>query len=351
MGTPKQEGFYMPAEWHPHTATWMAWPGLIEAYSEAPQGEKLAFQQAKKAYAEVAREIARFETVNMIVNKEEILEAEGLCGPTVNIIEAECDDGWFRDSGPSFLSNDKGDVAAVNWTFNGWGNKYTHEKDAKVTKTVLDRKGIKCFDCPLVTEGGALHVDGEGTLLATKNSIINKNRNPHLSQTEIETYLSDYLNLEKIIWLNGDVPADETDGHVDGLACFIRPATVMASVTTNPNHPDYEVLQENVEILKSSTDAKGRPLNVVEVNNPSQQTEAGIMLTGLFLNHYIVNGGVILPLSGFDADDRKARNLFQKAFPDREIVQVASKVVWYGGGNVHCITQQQPDPKVVLDGE
>ena len=226
--------------------------------------------------------------------------------------------------------------------FNGWGKKYPHAKDAKIAKTILNRENIQCFDCPLVTEGGAIHVDGEGTLLATENSIINKNRNPDLTKAEIETYLIDYLNLKKIIWLNGNVTGDETDGHVDGLACFIRPGTVMASTTPNKNHPDYDVLQENLERLKISTDAKDRPLTVVEVHNPSQFTEEGMLYTGLYLNHYIANGAVILPMSGFAEDDTEAFNLFKKEYPNHEVLQVPSNVIWFGGGNVHCITQQQP---------
>lgn len=342
MGTPREEGYYMPAEWHPHTATWMSWASLQETYEDAPQGPETAYGMAKKAYSEVANAIARFEPVNMITNKADIMEVKQLCGPGINVIEGELDDGWFRDSGPSFIIGLKGEIAGVNWEFNGWGNKYPHKNDAKIAKTILDREGIKCFDCPLVTEGGAIHVDGEGTLLASENSIINKNRNPDLTKMEIENYLIDYLNLKKIIWLNGDVAEDETDGHIDGLACFIRPATVMASVTPNKNHPDYDVLQENLEILKSSTDAKGRPLEVIEVNNPAQFTEEGMIFTGIYLNHYIVNGAVILPMSGFKEDDLAALSLFKREFPHHEVVQVSSEVVWFGGGNVHCITQQQP---------
>ena len=334
----------MPAEWHPHAATWMAWPGLDEAYADAPQGSGDAIELAKKAYAEVANAIAHFEPVNMIANKVDIPEVNQLCGPHINVIEAKIDDGWFRDSGPSFVINRQGDIAGVNWIFNGWGNKYPHDKDALIAQKILDRERIKCFDCPLVTEGGAIHVDGKGTLLVTENSIINANRNPGLSKVEIETYLTDYLGLEKIIWLNGNVTDDETDGHVDGLACFIRPGTVMASVTPNKDHPDYDVLQENLEILKSSANAQGHPLEVIEVNNPSQFTEMGMFYTGLYLNHYIINGAVILPMSGFAEDDEKALQLFKKEFPQHEIVPVASNVIWFGGGNVHCITQQQPRP-------
>ena len=342
MTTPRHEGYYMPAEWYPHKSTWMAWASLPEAYSEAPQGEEAAFEMAKKAYGEVASTIACFEPLNMITNPADVQAVKELCGPGVNVIEAEIDDGWLRDSGPSFLINDRGDIAGVNWVFNGWGHKYPHAKDAKIAKTMLQRENVKCFDCPLVTEGGAIHVDGEGTLLATENSIINPNRNPGLDKAEIEAYLIDYLNIKKIIWLNGNVSGDETDGHVDGLACFIRPGTVMASVTPNQNHPDYDVLQENLEILKTNSDAKGRSLTVVEVNNPSQYTEEGILFTGLYLNHYVVNGAVILPMSGFETDDILAVKLFKREYPRHKVVPVMSKMVWFGGGNVHCITQQQP---------
>ena len=162
MGTPREEGFYMPAEWHPHSATWMAWASSEVTYEYAPQGSETAFQMAKEAYAEVAKAIARFEPVNMITNKADIQEVKQLCGPDIHLVEAEIDDGWFRDSGPSFLVNPKGEIAGVNWVFNGWGNKAPHKKDAKIAKTILDREGLKCFDCPLVTEGGAIHVDGEG---------------------------------------------------------------------------------------------------------------------------------------------------------------------------------------------
>jgi agmatine deiminase len=286
LGTPREEGFYMPAEWHPHAATWMSWASLQKTYIDAPQGPESAFDMAKKAYSEVAKAIARFEPVSMITNKADIEEVKQLCGPDIHVFEAEIDDGWFRDSGPSFLISHKGEIAGVNWVFNGYGNKYTHENDAKIAKTILNREGIKCFDCPLVTEGGAI--------------------------------------------------------HVDGLACFIRPGTVMASVTPNKNHPDYDVLQENLEILKNSTDAKGRPLKILEVNNPSQFTEEGMIFTGLYLNHYIANGAVILPLSGFTEDDAEALKLFKREFPNHEVVQVPSQIVWFGGGNVHCITQQQP---------
>ncbi|MCF8069208.1 MAG: agmatine deiminase family protein [Desulfobacterales bacterium] len=344
MTTPRKEGFYMPAEWKPHTATWMAWPGLVEAYEYAPQGREVAFKMAKKAYSEVAKAIARFEPVNMVAKKADVEEVKQLCGSGINVVEAELDDGWFRDSGPSFVINKTGEVAGVNWVFNGWGNKYTHEYDAKVAGEILDKFGIKRFDCPMTLEGGGIHVDGEGTLLVTENCQLNKNRNPDLSKAQVEDYLREYLNVEKIIWLNGDIPIDETDGHIDGLACFIRPGVVMASTPTDKNHPDYDVLMENLETLRNSTDAKGRKIEVVEMISPCKILENGEIFEGCFMNFYIANGGVIIPAYNFPEEDKIAFEIFKKEFPDHEIVQIDTEVLLHGGGNIHCITQQQPKP-------
>jgi len=338
MITPKQEGFFMPAEWQPHAATWMAWPGLLEAYQDAPMGPEKAFKQAKECYAEVAQTIARFEPLNLLAKKGSIQEAKDHCGPSVNVIEVKIDDGWFRDSGPSFVVNDKGDVAGVNWVFNGWGNKYPHQNDAKAAKFVIENLGFKRFDCELVQEGGGIHVDGEGTVLVTDNCQLNKNRNPNLSKADVEKYLYDYIGVTKVIWLNGDIPYDETDGHIDGLACFIRPGVVMATTTQDKNHTDYKVLKANLETLKNSTDAKSRKLEVIEIDQPAEYIDTCPM------NFYFANGAVIIPAYGFPEYDKYILDLFKKTFTDREVIQLNTGVVLFGGGNIHCITQQQPMP-------
>jgi agmatine deiminase len=336
MTTPKESGFFMPSEWHPHTATWMAWPGLEGAYIDAPMGPEEALKQAKVCYSEVAQTIARFETVNMLANKGSIKEAKAHCGPTVNIIEAKIDDGWFRDSGPSFVINDKGEVAGVNWVFNAYGNKYSHENDAKAAMFVLDHLGCKCFDCELVQEGGGIHVDGEGTVLVTEHCQLNKNRNPNLSKADVEKYLNDYIGVSKVIWLNGDIPYDETGGHIDGLACFIRPGVVMATTTRDKNHPDYDVLKANLETLKNSTDAKGRKLEVIEIDQPAEYIYTCAM------NFYFANNSVVIPAYGFPEYDKYVLDLFKRTFTEREVIQLNTGVVLFGGGNIHCITQQQP---------
>ena len=338
MTTPKEHNFFMPAEWHPHTATWIAWPGLEEAYIDAPGGQIEGMKQAKVCYGQVAKTIARFETVNVLACKDAIEEAKAHCGPDVNIVEAVIDDGWIRDSGPTFVVNDSGEVAGVNWVFNAYGNKYAHENDAKVARFVLDHLKVKYFDCDLVVEGGGIHVDGEGTVLITENNLLNKNRNPNQTKADVEKYLNDYIGATKVIWLNGDIPYDETDGHVDGLACFVRPGVVMTTTTRDKDHPDYEVLKENLEILKNSTDAKGRKLEIIEIDQPAKYIYTCAM------NFYMVNGAVIIPAYNFPEYDKYVLDLFKKTFTDREVIQLDTGIILFGGGNIHCITQQQPAP-------
>jgi len=342
MSTPKDEGFYMPAEWHLHVACWMAWPSHEGAYSLAPLGASAAFDNAKTSYAEVARAIARFEPVHMLVNEEDFEDAQRRCGPSVKLRIAELDDGWLRDTGPSFLIDDAGRSAGVSWTFNGYGNKYPHEKDALLARTILEQEGYECFPCDLVQEGGGIHVDGDGTVLVTENCQLNENRNPNLSKAEVEQYLIDYLNVSNVIWLNGHIKNDETDGHVDGQACFLRPGVVLASAALDPNHPDYEVLGENLEILRRSTDAHGKPLEIIEIDMPVKALEDGTMVSAYYVNFYMANGGIILPAFGFPGADQQARELFIREFPDHEVVQLSTGVISFGGGNIHCITQQQP---------
>ena len=342
MSTPREEGFHMPAEWEPHAACWMAWPSNEEAYRDAPLGSSVTFQNAKASYAEVARAIARFEPVRMLVNEEDLEHARELCGASVQLRAAEIDDGWLRDSGPSFLIDAAGRTAGVDWVFNGWGNKYRHEKDARAARTLLEQEGYACFSCPLVQEGGGFHVDGDGTVLVTESCQLNANRNPDLSKADVDRYLIDYLGVSNVIWLNGGVENDETDGHVDGQACFLRPGVVLAAVCSDPDNPDYEVLQDNLAILRRSTDARGKPLEIIEIEMPYKVLEDGTPVAGYYVNFYFANGAIILPAFGFPKEDLQARDFFAREFPEREIVQIPTHDISFGGGNIHCITQQQP---------
>jgi len=332
----------MPAEWHPHSACWMAWPASEETFSKAPLDPAKAFSDAKRCYGMIAQTIVRFEPVFMLANQQDISDARELCGSQVTIVDADIDDGWFRDSGPTFLIHKTGKIAGVNWRFNGWGHRAPYGKDNLIASDLLAKLEVKRFDAPFVLEGGGIHVDGQGTLLATESSVLNQNRNPNLSKSQVEDYLCEYLNVSKIVWLNGTRAQSETDGHVDGLACFIRPGVVLTSVGSDAGHPDYETLLENREILLNSKDAKGRRIEVVEIREPYEYLADGTLIKGIYANFYIANGGIILPEFDFPEFDRAALDTLKREFPNYEIVQLPTRILLFGGGNIHCITQQQP---------
>jgi agmatine deiminase len=337
INTPKQAGFSMPAEWHPHAGCWMAWPCHQETWSA------IGLPAAREAYVLVAQAIAKYETVTMLVNPQDFAEAERLCGPKIKLLPLAIDDSWTRDTGPTFLLNANHELAGVDWIHNAWGNNYLHhEQDNKIAKAIITHAKARYFHAPLVMEGGSFHTDGEATLLTTRECLLNANRNPQLSQAEIEQYLENYLSCEKIIWLNKGLYGDETDGHVDEIACFIAPGKVLALITHDKDDINYAVLQENLNILKSATDAKGRKLEVHTVVQPPATYLNGERLTLSYINFYLANGGIVMPAFGHEAHDKAAYDLFTALFPKYEITQIDALAVFAGGGGIHCITQQQP---------
>ena len=337
--TPKEAGFYMPPEWHPHTGCWMAWP------CHKPTWDNIGLQRAAMAYANIAKAISQFEPVTLLVNPLQLQEATNLCGETIRLLPLAINDSWTRDTGPTFLINAQGQLAGVDWIHNAWGKNYDHyELDQYIAKAIIQNTNATYFHAPLVMEGGSFHVDGEGTVLTTKECLLNPNRNPHLSQTEIEHYLSDYLNIQKVIWLNKGLLGDETDGHIDEIACFIAPGKVLALITHDKNDPNYQTLQENLELLQSATDAKGRRLDIHTIEQPPATFIAGERLTLSYINFYRANQGIIMPAFGHDKHDKAAYELFIQLFPDHQIIQIEAIDIFAGGGGIHCITQQQPQP-------
>ncbi|MDI1351619.1 MAG: agmatine deiminase [bacterium] len=337
MSTPKQAGFMMPAEWHPHEGCWMAWPCHPSSWS------KVGLDRARNAYARVAKAIAQFEPVTLLVNAEDREAAQHLCGQEIKLITLPLNDSWTRDTGPTFLLNQAGELAGVDWIHNAWGGNYEqYELDQKIAKAVIEHTHSHYFHAPLVMEGGSFHVDGEGTVLTSRECLLNKNRNPHLSQEQIELYLCDYLGAEKIIWLNKGLLGDETDGHIDEIATFIAPGKVLCLITHDQQDPNYVHLQENLAILQTATDAKGRPLEVFTVEQPPATELDGERLTLSYINFYLANKGIVMPAFGYEAYDQAAYKLFQKIFPDYELCQIDAIDVFAGGGGIHCITQQQP---------
>jgi agmatine deiminase len=327
---------HMPAEWAPHSRCWMAWPVRPETF-------KGGIDDAKTAYAEVAQAIAQFEPVSMICAEADVAEASLACGKGVEVIGLPISDSWIRDSGPTFVHHSGAALAGVHWRFNAWGRLYPdHQPDAELGRRLLERLELPVFPAPLVMEGGAFHVDGEGTLITTEQCLLNRNRNPDLSRGEIEGHLRAHLGVSKIVWLGEGYDGDETAGHIDEIATFVRPGVLLMGMAADPSDPNYAVGQDNLARLKGVTDARGRPLEVVTVPVPARRDgEDGRRLTLSYTNLYIANGGVVMP-SFEDSADEEAFRIVRRLFPDREVVQVVANDIVRGGGGIHCITQQQP---------
>ena len=336
MATPAERGLFMPAEWHPHDRCWMAWPCREDLW-----GEDL--EAAREAYAEVARAIIGFEPVTMVANPDNIAEASLQCGPGIACLPMPHDDSWMRDTGPTFVIDGGGGIEGIDWRFNGWGGRYEpHDRDAAVAGAVLEHLDLPHCAAPLVLEGGAIHVDGEGTLLATESCLLNRNRNPDLGRAEIEVLLSAHLGVRQVIWLGEGLEEDETDGHVDNLACFVRPGAVLALISDDPEDGNYAALRDNLARLRAAKDANGRELEVIEVAQPARREgDDGRRLSTSYINFYIANGGVIMP-SFEDGKDGAARDAIAACFPEHQLRQVPALDIVRGGGGIHCITQQQP---------
>ena len=333
--TPVAQGFAMPAEWAPHERCCMAWPCRAELWGDG-------IDEAREAYAAVARAIAGFEPVTMVVREADAAQAAALCGRAVALWQAPIDDSWMRDFGPTFVSDGAGKVAGIAWRFNAWGGKYRgYESDAALAGLLLGRVGLPGFDAPFVLEGGAVHCDGEGTVLTTESVLLNPNRHMASSREEAEALLRDWLGAEKVIWLPSGLVEDETDGHIDNVACFAAPGRVLALAAPDRSDPNHAVLAENIERLSAERDARGRRLDVVPLRQTTLRDRGGQPLAASYINFYIANGGVVMPRFG-TPEDGPAAAAVQAAFPGRRIAQVDARPIVRGGGGIHCITQQQP---------
>ena len=337
MGTPREDGFRMPAEWEKHTRCWMAWPCREAIWSNG-------IEAARQAYADVAEAISAFEPVTMIAKPEATASVSLYAsGKAVSVLPMPQDDSWVRDHGPTFLVDDQGNLGGVAWRFNGWGENVTdYAQDARMAARILEHVNAKTFVSALVTEGGSLHVDGEGTGLVCETALLDPARNPGLSKAEVEAELKAFLNLEKLIWLPAGLEDDETRGHIDNIACFARPGLILAASCDDTADANHAITQANLDILRAATDAKGRPLEVLPLPLPKRRDRKdGRRMTLSYINFYIANGGVVMPAFA-DSADKAAYKVVSGAFPDREVVQVEVSELLVGGGGIHCITQQQP---------
>lgn len=355
--TPAADGFRMPGEFEPHSGCWMAWP-------ERTDNWRLGSKPAQEAYAAVATAIAASEPVTMAVSDAQFENCRALLPPEVRIVEISTDDAWLRDTGPTFVVDGNGRRRGVDWKFNAWGGTAgglysSWERDDRVAAKVLEIEGSDRYRAPLVLEGGAIHVDGEGTVLTTEECLLNPNRNPALSREQIERVLLDYLGAEKVIWLGAGVFEDETDGHVDNLACFARPGTVLLTWTDDEDDPQHQISRDARERLEAATDAGGRSLEVLLLPSPgpleisAEEAEgvdaaegtiprrAGDRLAASYVNFYLGNSRIVYPLLD-PRHDEEAATILRRVFPEREVVGVPAREILLGGGNVHCITQQVP---------
>ena len=338
--------YLMPAEWVRHRRTWLAWPFPSPSWDDA---ETLA--GAKRAYAETALAIAESEPLFLLVREEDRAESESFLGDKVRYIPAMLSDSWVRDSGPTFLiAKDQSQTPrhlGISWKFNAWGEKYPdHAADAALADHILQTAGIPAVAAPCVMEGGAIHVDGQGTLLTTESVMLNPNRNGPVDRQTAEQWLCQFTGSRKVIWLGEGLEGDEepvgTDGHVDTLACFVRPGVVLALDCDDPADANYPVLKENIRRLKAERDVHGREIEVIPLKQPAPQTWRGNRLPLSYINFYISNKAIILPTFA-DPLDEAARETLQRLFPDRAVKAVDGVALFRGGGGPHCITQQEPE--------
>ena len=329
--TPREDGFSMPAEWEPHEACLMEWPTVTRRDLWGDRSD-----EAKLDYAAVANAVAAFEPVVMVCDPDQQAEARRSCGDNVEILPLPIDDSWMRDNGPIFVRDRSGRIALVHFGFNSWGERFAPwDRDAEVPRHVASHLGMRRYEAPFVLEGGSFFVDGEGTLLTTEQCLLNPNRNPTMSREDIEQGLRDHLGIETIVWLGlGHSTDRDTDGHIDGIAIYVAPATVALLAPEDPSDPDHASGRDNLERLRNARDARGRSFEVV----PFQTRPPGVVP---YLNVYLANGGAIVPVAG-RPEDEEALEQIGKLFPEREVVPVPGNCLTYGGGGPHCITQQQP---------
>jgi agmatine deiminase len=336
---PVRDGFAWPAEWAPHARTWMCWPCRLEAWG-GPDG----LLCAKQAFARVARAISTFEPVTMAVRPGDTAEARLACAGKVGTFEVPLDDSWARDMGPTFLSGPAGMRAAVQWGFNAWGNKYQpYGEDAQLATRIAKVADARVYKAPMICEGGAIHTDGEGTLITTEQCLLNPNRNPGLTPQDIEECLALFTSARRVVWLGEGFSDDETDGHIDNIACFVAPSRVLVGRPSSKSHPDWEPVNEAIRRLRAAHDAQGRPFEVIEMAQPKRERidARGRLMQSSYINFYLPNGGVVMPAFD-DANDEKARETLAACFPGRDILQIDALDIVEGGGGIHCITQQEP---------
>jgi agmatine deiminase len=346
--TPETTGYRMPAEWETHAATWLAWP-----HNKADWPGK--FGPIPWVYTEIIRALTRHEGVNLIVPDARASDRvfNALAQANVNLGNVELwelptDRSWVRDSGPIFVVNDSGERTLLDWHFNAWAKYPNWTRDDRIPKFIAEKLDLplvqpRCRGWRIVLEGGSIDVNGSGLMLTTEECLLSttQHRNPPMDRDDYERVFEHYLGVRKVIWLNRGIVGDDTHGHVDDLARFVNPTTVVTVVETNRDDQNYEPLQENLERLREATDIEGRKLDVVTLPMPRPIAFDGVRLPASYANFYIANGVVIVPTFN-DPADRTALGTLAGLFPDREVVGIHCGDLVWGLGTLHCMTQQEP---------
>ena len=341
--TPKENGYYFPAEWEKHTATWLSWP-----HKEASWPGKI--ETIYPVYAKFIKALTEGELVNINVNDQQMkekalryLNAEKADLSKINFFFHPTNDAWCRDHGPAFLVNRKEHKKMiVDWGYNAWGDKYPpYDLDDVIPTRIAEYYKIPVVNPGIVMEGGSVEFNGKGTLLTTTSCLLNPNRNPHLSQKQIEEYLINYYGAEHILWLGDGIDGDDTDGHIDDITRFVNSDTVVTVVEENKDDDNYEPLQENLKELKKMRLENGKQMNIVELPMPAPVIFEDQRVPASYANFYIGNAAVIVPTFQ-DKNDDKALAILSKLFTDRKVIGLDSTDIIWGLGSFHCLSQQEP---------
>jgi len=358
--TPKADGYRMPGEFEPQKQIFMIWP-------ERPDNWRDGGKPAQKAFARVAEAIQHFEPVTMLASFGQYQTARNMLSGGIRVVEMSNNDAWVRDCGPTFVVDDKGHTRGIDWEFNAWGGLvdglyFPWDRDNQIARKICELEGIDTYHTDgFVMEGGSIHSDGQGTAMTTEMCLLSRGRNPSLSKKQIESMLMEYLNVQKVIWLKDGIDPQETNGHIDDVACFVRPGEVACIWTDDMENPFYTTCHEAYQTLSVAEDAMGRKLKVHKLSMPKKQVAIGSdfaidsvegtiprmkgdICIASYMNFLLVNDGVIVPQYG-DTNDKLALKEIQEMFPERKVVGVDTREIVYGGGNIHCITQQQPSGK------
>ena len=336
-------GFHFPAEWAPHTATWLSWPHKEESWPG-----KIA--TIYRPYCEFIRAVSEGELVRInVVNEQmaafakEQLLAVGADLKQIEFFEFPTNDAWCRDHGPAFLiNNDIKQKVIVDWGYNAWGDKYPpYDLDDVIPTKIAKHFNLPVYHPGIVMEGGSVDFNGRGTVLTTTACLLNENRNPHLNQQQIESYLQNYYGVEQVLWLGDGIIGDDTDGHIDDITRFTNEDTVVTVVEENKNDENYHILQENLATLKTMRLLNGKQLNIVELPMPDPVYYDGQRLPASYANFYISNAAVVVPTYRSKNDD-KALDILTQCFPDRKVIGIDSTDIIWGLGSFHCLSQQEP---------